>query len=199
VYSPSAPTPTPEEWGGRDNPEPANLGYGLAKRIGERLAEILHKETGVATLIVRPFNIFGPWDCFDRKHGHFLPVLLRKMLGNDSEIVLWGGPQTRSFSYVEDIAKHAVELAERVDGCLTVNLSSDQEISIADTAALLARLTGYRGRLLFTDGPIGQMRKVANNSLLKQVLGRVEWKSFESGIQATIDWYRKTRAHEISS
>jgi GDP-L-fucose synthase len=121
------------------------------------------------------------------------------MLGNDSEIVLWGGPQTISFSYVEDIAKHAVELAERVDGCLTVNLSSDQEISIADTAALLARLTGYRGRLLFTDGPIGQMRKVANNSLLKQVLGRVEWKSFESGIQATIDWYRKTRAHEISS
>ena len=191
VYPAESPVPTPEDWGHRGVPEETNRGYGEAKRIGERLVTMLCDESGIPCVIARPFNFYGPWDLFDRAVGHFIPTLLRKMFEGDHEINIWGGPQTRAFTYVTDVVKCLVELAHKASRLHTVNVGSSQEVPIFEVALSAAKLLKYAGRILFSEGPIGYQRRAADEHELQNLIGRHPWTSLEVGLEQTIAWCRE--------
>ena len=88
-------------------PEPSNLGYGWAKRVGELQAKIA-KEFGMKVSIIRPMNAYGPRDDFDPETSHVIPALIRKIINAKTEVLIWGsGNQTRAFVYVDDVKGHA--------------------------------------------------------------------------------------------
>ena len=79
---------------------------------------------------------------------------------------MWGtGSATREFLYVEDAAEAIVLAAERYDGAEPVNLGAGQEISIRDLVGLIARLTGFTGRIVWdASKPDGQPRRMLDTS-----------------------------------
>jgi GDP-L-fucose synthase len=188
VYPSEAPVPTPEVWGDQGLPEPTNCGYGIAKRVGEKLASILHNETGIPTVIVCPFNFYGPWDLYDRDVGHFIPTLVQKMIDDDNEIAIWGGSQTRAFTYVEDVVACFIKLSHLREGFHVVNVGHSDEVSVADVASVVARLLDFKGRLRYSNGPTGYSRRAATEQLLVQLIGKFVWTPLETGLRKTISW-----------
>jgi GDP-L-fucose synthase len=80
---------------------------------------------------------------------------------------------------------------ERYDGPEPVNIGSGQEITIADLTDLVARLTGFEGRLSWdTTKPDGQPRRLFDTSRARDLFGFEASTLLEDGLRRTIEWYR---------
>jgi GDP-L-fucose synthase len=142
-------------------------------------------------------NLYGPGDNFNPKSSHVIPALIKKCVEAQEqgakEIVVWGdGSATREFLYVEDAAEGIVLAAERYDESEPVNLGAGFEISIKDLVHLVARLTGFQGKIVWdTTKPNGQPRRMLDTARAREKFGFVAKTGFEAGLAKTIDWYRR--------
>ena len=181
-------------------PEETNAPYGLAKKMLLVQAQAYRDEYGFESVVVIPTNLFGPGDNFDYDTSHVIPAIIRKCIeaqeADRDEVVLWGsGQPTREFLYVDDAAEGIVAAAERYDGVEPVNLGAGFEISIKGLAELIARLTGFKGRLIWNASqPDGQPRRCLDTSRAADFFGFRASTPFEEGLRRTIDWYRSHRA-----
>ena len=198
AYPKFTPIPFREEelWNGY--PEETNAPYGLAKKMLLVQAQAYREQYGFNAIYLLPVNLYGPRDNFDLQTSHVIPALIRKYIDAQQkglkEVILWGdGSPTREFLYAGDAADGILTAAERYNGAEPVNLGSGQEISIKDLAEMIARLTGYQGKIVWdTSQPNGQPRRALDTSRAAQYFG---WRAripFEEGLSQTIAWYRET-------
>ena len=199
-YPKFAPVPFHENdlWNGY--PEETNAPYGLAKKMLLVQSQAYREQYGFNSIFLLPVNLYGPRDNFDPSSSHVIPALVRKCVeaveSDAPEIEVWGtGSATREFLYVEDAAEAIVLAAERYDGPEPVNLGTGTEISIKELVSLIARQTGFTGRLVW-DGskPDGQPRRMLDTDRAAKYFGFMAKTSFEDGLRNTIDWYRCSRS-----
>lgn len=193
VYPRDASVPTPEGEGFAGVPEPTNGGYGWAKRMEEYLAEAYHAEFGLDVCVARPVNAYGPHDTFDPERSHVIPSLIRRVLGGENPLRVWGdGTATRSFLYVDDMVRGLILVGERARQVGAINIATDEEISIGDLAQLVVRLGGRDTVIEFDPAkPSGQPRRVCDTALARQAVGFKADVSLEDGLTRTIAWYRQ--------
>ncbi len=195
AYPKFTPVPFREDdlWNGY--PEETNAPYGLAKKMLLVQAQTYRQQYGFNAIYLLPANLYGPRDNFDLESSHVIPAIIRKCVEaagrGANEIVLWGsGNATREFLYVADAAEGIVLAAERYDGSEPVNLGTSKEISIKDLGALIARLTGFNGRIVWDPArPDGQPRRVLDTSKALQLFGFHADTPLEEGLAKTIDWW----------
>jgi GDP-L-fucose synthase len=200
AYPKFTPLPFKEEnlWDGY--PEETNAPYGLAKKMLLVQSQAYREQYGFNSIYLLPVNLYGPRDNFNLETSHVIPALIRKCLEaqerGDREVILWGdGSPTREFLYVEDAAEGISLAAERYNGSEPINLGSGNEISIKELAALIARLTGFTGELVWdTSKPNGQPRRALDVSRAEQFFGFRARTPFEEGLRRTIEWYRQLPA-----
>ncbi len=199
AYPKFTPVPFREEdlWNGY--PEENNAPYGLAKKMLLVQSQAYRQQYGFNSIFLLPVNLYGPRDNFDPSSSHVIPALIRKFLeaqdAGDQDVVVWGdGSPTREFLYVEDAAEGILLAAERYNASDPVNLGSGNEISIKNLAVLIARLTGFTGKLVWdTNKPNGQPRRGLDTRRGEQYFGFKAQTSFETGLRHTIEWYREHR------
>ena len=204
-YPKFAPVPFQEDdlWNGY--PEETNAPYGLAKKMLLVQSQAYREQYGFNSIFLLPVNLYGPGDNVDPRTSHVIPALIKKCVdavaAKAPEIVVWGsGSATREFIYVEDAAEAIVLAAERYDGAQPVNVGAGQEISIKDLVGLIARLTGFTGRIVWdASKPDGQPRRMLDTSRAATSFGFVAKTSFEDGLRRTIEWYRKTAGSTVAS
>ncbi|HEV8437222.1 MAG TPA: GDP-L-fucose synthase [Methylomirabilota bacterium] len=197
-YPKFAPVPFREEdlWNGY--PEETNAPYGLAKKMLLVQSQAYRQQYDFDSIFLLPVNLYGPGDNFDPRTSHVIPALIKKCLeaaaARAPEVVVWGtGGATREFLYVEDAAEAIVLAAERYDGAEPVNLGSGQEISIRELVGLIAKLTGFAGRVVWDDSkPDGQPRRMLDTSRAATSFGFVAKTPFEEGLRRTVEWYRQS-------
>ena len=199
AYPKFSPVPFREEnlWDGY--PEETNAPYGLAKKMLLVQAQAYREQYGFNAIYLLPVNLYGPRDNFDLETSHVIPALIRKCLeakerGAD-QVVLWGdGSPTREFLYAEDAAEGILLATEHYNGSEPVNLGAGNEISIKELAGLVARLTGFQGRLVWdTSKPNGQPRRALDVSRAEEYFGFRAQMPFEEGLRRTIEWYQENR------
>ena len=199
AYPKFTPIPFREEtlWDGY--PEETNAPYGLAKKMLLVQAQAYREQYGFNAIYLLPVNLYGPRDNFDLQTSHVIPALIRKCIEaqarGDKEVVLWGdGSPTREFLYAGDAADGILTAAEFFNGSEPVNLGSGQEISIKNLAEMIARLTGFQGKLVWdTTQPNGQPRRALDTSRAEKFFGWRAGTSFEEGLKQTIAWYRENK------
>src|SRR3989338_1186680 len=193
VYPRNCIIPTPETEGFLLDPEPTNLGYGWAKRVEELIAKFYHLEYGLKVAIARPYNAYGPRDNFDPEISHVIPGLIKRVAGGENPLVVWGsGKQTRSFLYVEDLARGLLETTEKYPQADPINIGTDEEVTIADLAKMIVKLSGKNIKIVFDKSkPDGQPRRNCDTKKAKDKIGFEAEISLERGLKKTIDWYRK--------
>ena len=200
AYPRHTPVPFKEEdlWNGY--PEETNAPYGMAKKMLLVQSQSYREQYGYNSIFLLPVNLYGPRDNFDLQTSHVIPALIRKCVearesGTD-EIVAWGdGSPTREFLYDEDAAEGILLAAERYNSSDPVNLGSAYEISIRELTELVARLTGFNGRIVWdTSKPNGQPRRKLDTSRARERFGFVAHTPFEEGLRRTIAWYERQRA-----
>jgi len=197
AYPKLTPVPFREQdlWSGY--PEETNAPYGIAKKALLVMCQAYRQQYGLNTIYLLPVNLYGPGDNFDPETSHVIPALIRKCLEardrGASKIVCWGdGSPTREFLYVEDAAEGLVLATERYDDGEPVNLGSGREIAIRDLAMLIARLTGFTGKIEWdTSKPNGQPRRCLDVTRACERFGFVATTDFETGLARTIEWFRE--------
>jgi len=203
AYPKFTPVPFKEEnlWDGY--PEETNAPYGLAKKMLLVQAQAYRQQYGFNAIYLLPVNLYGPGDNFDPESSHVIPALIKKCVdaieeGKD-EIVVWGtGRPTREFLYVEDAAEGILLATERYNKSEPVNLGSGFEISIKDLVELIAKLTGFNGKITWdTSKPDGQPRRMLDTNKAEREFGFRAKTSLEDGLKKTIEWYLKDQINQI--
>ncbi len=117
--------------------------YGAAKLAGESYARAYHQTYGLATVVVRPFNNFGPRSHFEGDSGEVIPRFAVWALNGQPPVIFGDGTQTRDFIYVEDTAYWLCRVAE-CDALVgqTVNLGSGVETSVNELARAVTEAAG---------------------------------------------------------
>jgi GDP-L-fucose synthase len=181
-------------------PEETNAPYGLAKKMLLVQAQAYRDQYGFDSAFVIPSNLFGPEDNFDENTSHVIPAIIRKCVealdDGREEVVLWGtGRATREFLYVDDAAQGIVLGLQHLESREPVNLGSATEISIADLADLIAKVTGFEGRFVWDPSkPDGQPRRSVDGSRARELLGWSPRVQMEEGVRRTVEWYRANPA-----
>jgi GDP-L-fucose synthase len=140
-------------------------------------------------------NLYGPGDNFDLESSHVIPALIKKCLDaktrGDEAIEVWGdGSPTREFLYVEDAAEGILLAAEHYHNSQPINLGSGNEVSIKALVEIIARLSGFEGKIVWdTTRPNGQPRRSLDTSRAHQLLGFRARMGLEEGLRQTIAWY----------
>jgi len=199
AYPKFTPIPFKEEnlWEGY--PEETNAPYGLAKKMLLVQSQSYRQQYGWNSIFLLPVNLYGPGDNFNPESSHVIPALIRKCLEakarGDGKIIAWGdGSPTREFIYVEDAAEGICLATERYNSSDPVNIGSSFEISIKDLTEKIARMTGFKGEIVWdTSKPNGQPRRKLDTSRAEERFGFRASTDFETGLQTTIDWYIQKR------
>jgi GDP-L-fucose synthase len=192
-------TPNKEEeyWSG-DVPL-VHYGLGWVKRYMETLCRHHHLTSGMKVGIVRPVAYYGPYDNFDLNSSHVVPALIRKAVEKQTPFDVWGdGSTARQFTFVQDIAKAILLVAEHYCVCDPVNIASPATHTVAELAQVILDVAGHDVPISFTGDRSNVInRRVSDVSKIKKLLGYECQTSLIEGIKATIDWYRAR--HEILS
>ncbi len=174
--------------------EPTNEGYALAKIVGVKLCEYYNKQYGCNFISAMPCNLYGPYDNFNGQTSHVIPALMMKMhqakTNGAEQVTLWGtGDPLREFLHVDDLARGCVHLLEHYNEAQTINIGSNEEVSIKGLVMMIAEVVGYEGKINFdTDNPDGAMRKLLDNSKV-DVIGWKKSISLENGLKKTYEWF----------
>ena len=216
AYPKFAPIPFKEKdlWNGY--PEETNAPYGLAKKMLLVQAQAYRQQYGFNAIYLLPVNLYGPRDNFDSESSHVIPALIRKCVDakhspptsnlqppteiGDSPltsnlkpptITVWGtGKPTREFLYVEDAAEGILLAAEHYNKPDPVNLGVGFEISVRDLVDLIAKLTGFKGKIIWDKTkPDGQPRRMLDVSKAEKEFGFKAKTNLEEGLKKTIDWF----------
>ena len=199
-YPKFTPVPFKEEsfWDGY--PEETNAPYGIAKKAHLVHAQVNAAQYGQKFAYLIPTNLYGPGDKFHESVSHVIPALIKKCVeakevGAD-HIDVWGtGSASREYLYVEDAAAAIVLAAEIHEGIEPINLGSDREITIRETAETIARVTGFTGTLVWdATKPDGQPRRRIDPTRAAEMLGWKAGMDFSEGLRRTVDWYLANRA-----
>lgn len=194
IYPKMAPQPIKENALLTGPLEETNEAYAIAKIAGLKMAAAYRAQYGFQAISIMPTNLYGPGDNFDLKTSHVLPALIRRFheaaASNAKEVVLWGtGTPRREFLHVADAAAAACFAMENYDGVQHLNVGTGEDLTIAELAQIVARVTRYKGKISFDPTkPDGTPRKVMDVSKMKG-LGWVPRIDLEDGIISTYEWY----------
>jgi GDP-L-fucose synthase len=195
IYPKLAPQPLKEETLLSGYLEPTNQPYAIAKIAGIELCDAYRRQYGCDFISAMPTNLYGPNDNYDLEKSHVLPALLRKFItaveNGDKAVTVWGsGTPLREFLHVDDMAAACLFLMQNVPATDILsnelamwNVGLGSDISIADLARLIAKITGFQGTIHFdATKPNGTPRKLMDVSKLK-ALGWQASISLEEGIR----------------
>lgn len=166
---------------------------GWAKRIGELQAQAYEIQYGASNIsIVRPANVYGPYDNFDIENAMVVPSLIRKAHEN-TELSVWGdGSPIRDFIFSEDVA---LGMLYAVENKITqpLNLGSGTGVTIKNLVDVIVSNLGFDINVNWdTTKPSGDRMRILDMSRAKSY-GFEPRFSLEHGIKETIEWFRNNK------
>lgn len=191
VYSPAEIFYEDDVW--KTFPSPNDRFAGWAKRMGELQAEAYRIEYGWDKIsIVRPANVYGPFDNFDPANAMVIPSLIKRALDGESPLTVWGdGSPIRDFIHARDVAR-GMMLAVENGINEPINLGSGTGVTIKQIAEIVAANVP-NGPLQITwdtTKPAGDAKRLMDMTRAASH-GFKPLISIEEGIKETIDWYTK--------
>lgn len=168
-------------------PYDADNTYGWAKLMAEKSLKAYHDDWGMKTGSCRFFTVYGPRG----KEDHAVMAMIARTFIKQDPFIVWGnGQQIRNWTYVDDIVRGMILVAEKIDDGTAVNLGTRERIKVIDAIKMIFAYTGYKAELKFLTGmPTGPANRVADNSLAKKLLGWEPEITFAQGLKKTVDWY----------
>jgi len=169
--------------------------YAVAKLAGEHYMRVFACVYGLETVVLRYFNVFGPFQDPTSHYSGVLAIFCRKMLAGEQPAIYGDGEQSRDFTYIDNVVEGnllaASAPAEKVSG-QTMNLATGARITLNQTFEILCELTGYSGRPAYAPARAGDIRdSLADIRLAGELLGYRPAVDFREGLRRTVEWYRR--------
>jgi GDP-L-fucose synthase len=177
---------------------PSVEAYGFTKKVLQVGLHAYGKQYGMRGQLPLITNLYGEHDVFGEYRSHVAAALIKKFADavqhGAKEVICWGtGSPVREFIYVADAAEAVARLL-KTDYFEPLNIGTGIGTSIRQLAELVARFTGFRGKITWdTSKPDGVSRKILDVARMKEVLGWEPPTSLEVGLEKTICWYLENK------
>ena len=174
-----------------DHPTLPHSTYAVSKLAADRAVFSMHKEHNFPSVILRPFNSFGP----NITQPYIIPEIILQLLNNNNTLKLGNVDSSRDFTFVSDTARGIIlALSKKRAIGETINLGRSMDIKIRELAFLIAELMGKEIKIKTDQArlrPFDVERLYCSNKKAEELLGWKPTVSFEEGLKMTIDWIKK--------
>ena len=195
VYGDPLVHPQSEDYWGNVNPVGPRGVYDEAKRFQEAITMAYHTYHGVDTKIVRIFNTYG--SRMRLNDGRVLPAFIGQALRGEDLTIFGDGSQTRSFCYVDDLVEGIYRLL--LSDCHDpVNIGNPDEITIAQFAEEIIKLTGTNQKVIYKDLPVDDPKqRQPNITKAREVLGWSPKVSRQEGLKLTYEYFKSLSQEDL--
>ena len=171
-----------------DHPTLPHSTYAVSKLAGDRAVFTMYKEHSFPTVIIRPFNSYGP----NITQPYIIPEIISQLQATDGHVKLGNTDSSRDFTYVTDIAE-GITLALFKDEAVgeTINLGSGRDVKIREIVSLVADIMGKNAEIerdLSRIRSYDVARLVCDNSKAQRLLGWKPKVALEEGLRRTVEW-----------
>ena len=142
--------------------------------------------------IIRPANVYGPYDNFDTNNAMVIPSLIKKVTTSKKKLDVWGdGSTVRDFIYSEDVAR-AMMYAVYKKINYPINVGSGKGVSIKQLVNSIVKATNRKNLKINwqTNKPSGDKTRLMNISKIKKT-GFRNITTLDYGIKKTVEWFLK--------
>jgi len=179
--------------------DPYDIYFGVAwmKRYTEILCRMYSQKlkTTMASLVVRPSNIYGPYDDFDPATSHVMAATIRKVIERQNPLKVWGtGDDIRDLIYIDDFIDALVLATEKIDTYDPVNIGLGKGYSIKQLLEMLMEIEGCHDLQIEYDSTKPSMIpiRLIDVSKAERQLGFRAQTDVREGMTKTIEWYKAT-------
>lgn len=168
--------------------------YAVAKLAGEHYLRSFTRVYGLETVVLRYFNVFGPYQDPLSHYSGVLAIFCRRMLAGEPVTIHGDGEQSRDFTFIANVVHGnllaARAPAEKVSGKM-MNLATGSRSTLNQTFEILRGLTGYKGDPTYGPSRAGDIRdSLADIGRAKELLGYEPQVDFREGLRRTVEWYK---------
>jgi UDP-glucose 4-epimerase len=168
--------------------------YAVAKLAGEHYMGAFSRVYGLETVVLRYFNVFGPFQDPTSHYSGVLAIFCRRMLAGEPITIYGDGAQSRDFTYIDNVVHGnllaAAAPAEKASGRM-MNLATGSRSTLNETFEILRELTGYSGQPAYEPARAGDIHdSLADIRLAEELLGYAPMVDFREGLLRTVEWYR---------
>ena len=192
VYAPAEIFLEDDVW--KTFPSPNDRFAGWAKRMGELQAEAYKTEHGWNNItIVRPANVYGPYDNFDSVNAMVVPSLIKRAVSGETPMVVWGdGSAERDFIHAHDVARGILMAVDKAPGTV-LNLGSGYGLSIKQLVETVVGQSSTPLKITWDKSkPSGDRKRIMDVSRAKAI-GFEAAITIEAGVKAVTKWYSENR------
>lgn len=191
VYGDPQIHPQREDYWGNVNPIGIRSCYDEGKRVAETLMMDYHRQNNVNIRIIRIFNTYGPR--MAENDGRVVSNFILQALKGENITVFGDGKQTRSFCYVDDLIDGMIRMMENESHFTgPLNLGNPSENTILEFAEKIIKIIGSKSEIIHLPLPKDDPKqRKPDISLARQQLGWQPVTDLDTGLQKTIDYFRK--------
>lgn len=157
--------------------------YGETKLVGEDLAKLFQRETGVSTSVARLFNTYGPRET----NEHLIPAILKQVRSGKREIELGNLTPKRDFIHVSDVVRAIMTLLTEFDETFrTYNVGTGIEYSVREVVEKTSKALGEEIEIVQDDDRVRESDRPhlkANVTRLRDELGWEPEVEFVTGLR----------------
>jgi nucleoside-diphosphate-sugar epimerase len=169
------------------------LSHCEGKRFGEAAIAVAAQSRGLAARIVRLYNCYGPR--LNGSDGRLIPALLEAAWEGKPFPIYGDGQQRRSLMYVDDAVRLLLLVAQTTAfGAAPLHAASDEELTVAEAALLVARIAGVHPEIDFRPARIAEPTQPQADLTAVRALGWHAATSLVDGLTSTLAWLRDERA-----
>jgi len=171
---------------------------GNMKKFSEQMCEMYscYINNPMKTLVIRPGNIYGPFDKFGLKESKVIASLVRKAVEEKFPLEVWGdGEEIKDFIYVDDFIEGLLSAFESYESFDIYNVASGYQTTVNQIAKIIITLRnpGNQGIKHISGMPSMIPKRLIDISKITRITGWQPNISLEDGLQRTINWYSQTR------
>ncbi len=164
--------------------------YAVSKLAGEHLAHAYHKEYGLPTVTVRPFNVYGPGQTGEGA----LQIFIKKALNDETIHIDGDGSQIRAWCYVDDFVDCILRCLESPSAIgESFNIGNARAvITILGLAQTVCRVLNSKSKIVF-DPPLSAdiALRIPSVEKAEELLSFKAKVDLEEGILKTADWFKE--------
>lgn len=169
---------------------------GWMKRFSEIMCEMYSTKISepMSTLVVRPGNLYGPYDKFNNAESKVIAALIRRAIEKETPYTVWGdGKDIKDFIFIDDFVDGLLRAFEYSEGFETINIASGDPISIREIVEEILSLTEHdKDAVTYdTSKPTMIPRRMIDISAMSEKTGWYPTTPLREGLAITIKWYKQ--------
>jgi GDP-L-fucose synthase len=198
AYPPSGDRPVKEDELFDGDPYETYFGVAWMKRYTEILCRMYSEKlkNPMTTVVLRPSNIYGPYDDYDFETSHVMAALIRRVVERHDPFEVWGtGDDVRDWIYIDDFIDAMILAAEKIDTYNPLNIGLGEGHTVKEALQMMLEADGFKSaRVQYNSSKPSMIPiRLIDTSKAAEVLGFRAGTGLLEGIKKTLAWYRANR------